>query len=209
MHRNVTHAHSPQHGIHGSLDGPLGTLAGLTMVVGRRKLVDWIVHAAAVGPGTTVVDVGCGPGSAARAAARRGATVTGIDPSASMRRLAKRLTTPGLGPKVDWRPGTAEQLPVPDGGAEVVWAIASAHHWEDVDAGLRECRRVCAPGGQLFVVEGDVRPGARGLAAHGFTAERVEHVAASMSDAGFGAVEVERLTLGRRQYVVVHGQSPA
>lgn len=208
MHGSTTHSHNPKRGIHGSLDGPLGTLAGLTMVLGRRTLVDWIVQAAAVGPGTTVVDVGCGPGSAARAAARRGAAVTGIDPSASMQRLANRLTTRRLHSLVHWQRGTAEQLPVPDGSANVVWAIASAHHWEDVDAGLRECRRVCAPGGQLFVVEGDVKPGAQGLAAHGFTAERVDGIAAGMSDAGFADVTVERLALGRRQYVVVHGQLP-
>jgi ubiquinone/menaquinone biosynthesis C-methylase UbiE len=197
------------HGSHGTLDGPIGTAAGLTMVVGRRKLVDWVVEAADVGPGTTVVDVGCGPGSAARAAARRGAEVTGVDPSSSMLRLANRFTAPTLRSKVRWERGAAEHLPLPDGPADVVWAIASAHHWEDVGTGLRECRRVCAPGGTLFVVEGDVKPGAHGHAAHGFTAERVDGVAASAFDAGFGDVRVDRVQLGRQRYFVVHGRSPA
>jgi ubiquinone/menaquinone biosynthesis C-methylase UbiE len=206
MHSHTTHSHT--HGLHGSLDGPLGTMAGLTMVWGRRKLVDWLVDAAAIRPGTALVDVGCGPGSAARAAARRGADVIGIDPSSSMLKLATRFTSPGLRAKVHWQLGVAEQLPVPDGTANVTWAVASAHHWEDVDAGLRECRRVSAPGAALFVVEGDVKPGATGHAAHGFTAERVDGVAASAFDAGFADVRVERVSLGHREYFVVQGRSP-
>ena len=35
-----------------------------------------------------VVDLGCGPGVAAREAARRGARVTGVDPAPVMLRLA-------------------------------------------------------------------------------------------------------------------------
>jgi ubiquinone/menaquinone biosynthesis C-methylase UbiE len=210
MHSRTAHT-APSHtrGLHGSLDGPIGTLAGLTMVWGRRKLVDWLVETAAITPATTLVDVGCGPGSAARAAARRGAAVTGIDPSPSMLALARRFTSRGLRAKVQWQLGTAEQLPVPDATANVIWAVASAHHWEDVDAGLRECHRVAAPGGALFVVEGDVKPGAKGHAAHGFTAERVDSVAASAFDAGFAEVHVERVWLGHREYYVVQGRSPA
>jgi ubiquinone/menaquinone biosynthesis C-methylase UbiE len=195
--------------MHCSLDGPMGSLAGLTMVLGRRSLVDWLVGAARIAPGMTVVDVGSGPGSAARAAARRGATAIGVDPSASMRKLAHRFTAPGLRAKVRWERGSAERLPLPDGTADAVWAVASAHHWENVAAGLRECRRVSAPGAALFVVEGDVKPGARGHAAHGCTSERVDEVAALAVDAGFTDVRVERLSLGRREYAVVRGQSPA
>ncbi len=209
MHTLTRKQHSPKHGIHGSLDGPLGTVAGLTMVWGRRTLVDWLVDAAAIRDGNVVVDVGCGPGSAARAAARRGAAVTGIDPSTSMLKLAHRLTAPGLRSRIRWQRGTAEHLPVDDGAADVVWAVASSHHWEDVDAGLRECRRIAAPRAALFIVEGRVAEGAKGLAGHGFTEERVERVAAGARDVGFTDVRVERLTLGRKQYVAVRGTSPA
>ncbi|MFO1061210.1 MAG: class I SAM-dependent methyltransferase [Dongiaceae bacterium] len=44
--------------------------------------------------------------------------------------------------------GPAERLPFPDGAFDVVLSRFSAHHWRDVDAGLREARRVLAPGGR-------------------------------------------------------------
>lgn len=47
-----------------------------------------VLDATAVRPGTSVLDLGCGPGLFARAAADRGARVTGIDPDPSAVRLA-------------------------------------------------------------------------------------------------------------------------
>jgi len=44
-----------------------------------RPLHDHVLDAAGVGPGTTLLDLGCGTGEFARAAADRGAQVTGID----------------------------------------------------------------------------------------------------------------------------------
>src|SRR5689334_25191653 len=88
-----------------------------------------------VGPGDTVVDIGCGPGAAARHAAKLGATVMGIDPAPVMLRVARRLTRVR---NVRYLEGSAEALPVPEDGATVVWAIASVHHWRDLDDGLRE-----------------------------------------------------------------------
>ncbi|PRC58527.1 SAM-dependent methyltransferase, partial [Mycobacterium sp. ITM-2017-0098] len=56
-----------------------------------------------------VVDIGCGPGSAARPAARTGARVTGVDPSESMLRLARLVTRRRSA--VTWAEGSAEALP--------------------------------------------------------------------------------------------------
>ncbi len=50
------------------------------------------VESVGVGPGDRVVDIGCGPGGAARAAARAGAEDTGVDPAPVMLRLARAVT---------------------------------------------------------------------------------------------------------------------
>ena len=76
-----------------------------------------------------VVDIGCGPGSAARAAARRGARVTGIDPASVMLRVARAVTPKRAA--IAWAEGAAEHLPLPDGAATVVWSLATDHKWND------------------------------------------------------------------------------
>ena len=48
--------------------------------------------------------------------------------------------------------GTAENLPVPEHSATVVWSVATVHHWADVTAGLAEVRRVLSPGGRFLVI---------------------------------------------------------
>jgi ubiquinone/menaquinone biosynthesis C-methylase UbiE len=188
------------HAMHATTD----TAVGLTLMVGRGRVVDWVAaHAEA---GTTVVDVGCGPGSAARAGARRGAHVLGVDPSPAMLRLARRFTPGALASSIQYERGAAEDLPVPDGWANVVWAVMSAHHWADIPTGLRECRRACGAGGTLLVVEHAVVPGARGHAAHGFTPEQAETVAAQAFDAGFRDVGTESFMIGRKSLVAVRAR---
>ena len=73
----------------------------------------------------------------------------------------------------------------------VAWAISSAHHWPDVPAGLRELHRVLAPGGRLIIAEGAARPGARGLAAHGFTEAQAAETVAAARAAGFAGARHE------------------
>ncbi len=54
-------------------------------MVNRKPDADLAIELTGAGPGDDVVDVGCGPGSAARRVARRGAaSVVGIDPAAEL-----------------------------------------------------------------------------------------------------------------------------
>jgi ubiquinone/menaquinone biosynthesis C-methylase UbiE len=190
-------------------DGPLGLVAGLAMALGRGRgrAAHLVADLTGVGPGDRVVDVGCGPGRFLREAAERGAEAVGVDPSAQMRRLAARFTPARLRPRVTVLDGSAERLPLEDGSATVAWAVASVHHWSDVDAGLAELRRVLAPGGSLLLAERLARP--RGwFSHHALTWEGAERLAGRVTAAGFVDAAAERHAVGRHRLAVVRARRP-
>ena len=189
------------HAGHPGFAGVIGLLAGLTMIAAGGAVARLAADLASVSDTEQVVDVGCGPGTAVREAARRGPRVTGVDPAPVMLRLARTLTRDR--PAITWVEGAAEDLPLPDGSATVVWSLATVHHWRDVTAGLAEVKRVLAPGGRLLAIERRVRPGATGLASHGWTDHQAESFAAQCRAAGFKSVRVEKHTPGRRAVSVV------
>lgn len=189
------------HAGHPGFAGVTGLLVGLAMSVMGRAVARLAVDLAAVSGADRVVDVGCGPGTAVRAAARRGARATGVDPAPVMLRLARTLTRDRRA--IVWAEGSAEDLRQPDGSATVLWSLSTVHHWADVTAGLDEAHRVLVPGGRLLAIERRVRPGATGLASHGWTDQQAESFAAQCTAAGFEDVSVETNTPGRRAVLVV------
>ena len=201
QHRN---AHGPER-----FGGVSGLVIGAVMLVGRGALGRLAADLAGVGPGDRVLDVGCGPGGAAREAARRGAAVTGVDPAPLMLRLGRYLSGGRSRRHIVFVQGTAEALPVGDRAVTVAWAISSVHHWADVPAGLRELHRVLEPGGRLIIAERLARPGARGLAAHGFTQAQAAETAAAAQAAGFAGAGHDTHRAGRRMLAVVRAHRPA
>jgi SAM-dependent methyltransferase len=186
--------------------GMTGFLIGLTMILTGGPIARLAIDLTGVSDADRVVDVGCGPGTAGRAAARRGAQVTGVDPAPVMLRLARVLTPDRAA--ITWVEGRAEQLRLPDGSATVLWALATIHHWTDVTAGVAEAKRVLTPGGQLLAIERWVRPGATGLASHGWTDQQADSFAAQCRAAGFTDVRVEKHAPGRRAFCVVKAARP-
>jgi ubiquinone/menaquinone biosynthesis C-methylase UbiE len=183
-------------------------LTALSMTVGRRSRAGALADLARVGAGDRVLDVGCGPGTAARLAARRGATVTGVDPSPVMLRLARWISAARRANGLDWCGGRAEALPLPDGSVTVAWAISSVHHWDDPAAGLGEIRRVLAPGGRVLLAERLVKPGARGHAAHGLTRDQADELAGQVTATGFTDIKTDLRRVGRRTLIILAGSSP-
>jgi SAM-dependent methyltransferase len=161
------------HAAHGGFSGPSGLLAAIKFLFGRDDAARLAIGLAALRPGDRLVDIGCGPGVAAHRAHELGAEVIGVDPAAVMLRVARARWRRDSG--VSWRIGTAESLPVDDGLAQVVWSLATVHHWVDIDAALTEVRRVVAPGGRLVVLERRIADtSAEGVASHGWTIEQSE-----------------------------------
>ncbi len=105
-----------------------------------------LLHAAGVGTGTRLLDVGCGSGELLRLAVARGAVASGADPSTGMLELAGRLAPPA-----DLRVAGIEALPWPDGTFDVVTAVNALHLADDEPAALQEVRRVLAPGGLVGI----------------------------------------------------------
>lgn len=194
------------HGDHPGFAGVTGTLFGLVFLLTGRRNARLAADLARVSAADHVVDIGCGPGTAARTAARRGARVTGVDPAPTMLRLA-RVVTRRRAP-ITWAQGGAEAIPVTDGSATVVWALATVHHWRDVTEGLAEVHRVLAPGGRLLAVERRSPPGATGFASHGWTPGQAESFAALCRSAGLVDVQVTSDRAGRRELWVVSGTRP-
>lgn len=182
--------------------GPAGFVAAASMVLGGASNARLAERISELAVGDAVADIGCGPGTAARRAARLGASVVGIDPAPVMLRFARRLSRRSSH-AVRYVEGSAETLPLSDSSVSVVWSIACVHHWADLDAGLREARRVLKPGGRLVAIERLTRPGARGLASHGWTPEQASAFADCCLSHGFTDARVNRHGDGSRAKVSV------
>ena len=197
------HPAVPNHHAHyRGFSGLMGVVAALSMVTGREGDARLAVQLSGLQAGEAVVDVGCGPGAAVRHAARLGATVVGVDPANVMVRTARALTRPSK--QVRYVEGTAENLPLLDASADVVWSIATAHHLADVDSALHEARRVLKVGGRLVVIEKRREAGAHGLASHGWTDGQATAFADRCRAAGFADVRVQD-AVGRGPALAVVG----
>jgi cyclopropane fatty-acyl-phospholipid synthase-like methyltransferase len=108
----------------------------------------WPVVADAIhlGPGTRVLDIGCGDGGFCALAAGRGADVSGIDADAAVVAQARRRV-----PSADLRVGLMEALPWLDGEFDAVVGFNAFQYALDIDLALREAMRVLRPGGRVAV----------------------------------------------------------
>ena len=192
------HADYPQFG------GIFGYVAGLTMTVGRGRDGRLVADLADLSADDRVLDIGCGPGTAARLAARRGAEVIGLDPSRPMLRLAALISRmrPPSG-HLSWIEGSAESMNIEPGSISVCWSLASVHHWQNLEAGLDQLEKVLAPGARFFALEKQSPADATGNDSHGWTRQQASLFASMLQSRRFDDVEVTNHKMGRRQVVVV------
>ncbi|MEZ5294308.1 MAG: class I SAM-dependent methyltransferase [Vicinamibacterales bacterium] len=108
-----------------------------------------VLAAARAGAGDRVLDVGCGTGVLACAAAALvgpDGAVTGLDASPDMLAVARRQPC-----VVAWHEGRAEALPFPDGAFDRVVSQSALMFFDPKVQAIREMLRVMAPGGRLAV----------------------------------------------------------
>ena len=120
------------------------------------RLVDPLLDAGRVGPGTRVLDFATGPGYAAAGAAQRGASVVGVDVAPAMIRLARQLH-PGL----DFRESAADALPFGDCSFDAATGNFVVPHLGHPERSIKEFVRILAPGGHLSLTTWDVPERAR------------------------------------------------
>lgn len=125
--------------------GNFATVATTLAIVGER-----ICEAADVSAGEKVLDVACGSGNAAIAAARRFAEVTGIDfVPALLDDAHRRFAVEGLAAR--FISGDAQHLPFPDGEFDVVLSTFGSMFAPDQERTAAEMLRVTRPGGHIAI----------------------------------------------------------
>ena len=128
------------------------------LTLGReRKFRERLLDPARLGPGESVLDVGCGTGTLAITAKERvgsAGSVYGIDASLPMIARAKRKAQKA-NVDVTFEYAAAESLPFPDARFDVVLCTVMLHHLgrQTRQQGVREMRRVLKPGGRLLAVD--------------------------------------------------------
>ena len=136
----------------GRPEGVLGRLGGVILVRANRSFAAEVVALLDVGASEKILEVGFGPGVGIELLARTAPAgkVAGIDPSEEMVRQATARNAAAIRTgMVDLRRGTVERMPFGDDAFDLALAINSMQVWPDVDAGLREIRRVLRPGGRI------------------------------------------------------------
>jgi len=122
-----------------------------------------VAQAAGVGPGQRVLDVACGTGVLAMAAAERvgpAGKVVGLDVNEDMLKVARRKSE-----RIEWKEGRAESLGFPDASFDAVVSQFGFMFFTDRVAALREMMRVLRPGGRLAVAVCDSLERSPGYAA--------------------------------------------
>jgi SAM-dependent methyltransferase len=125
---------------------------GDSAAIGSRTLLtsELLCESVDLHAGERVLDVPCGSGSAALAAARRFCRAVGVDAPELLERAQRRAEAEGL--EVAFLEGHAQDLPFPDGSFEVVLSASDAMLNPDQEGTVGELLRVCRPGGRIGMV---------------------------------------------------------
>jgi SAM-dependent methyltransferase len=125
-------------------EGDFAVVAAIVMMVSEE-----LVEALGIVPGERVLDVACGSGNAAIAAARRSwGDVVGVDfVPALLERARERAAAERL--DVEFVEGDAAELPFGDGEFDVVTSVFGAMFAPDQEQAASELLRVCRPGGRI------------------------------------------------------------
>jgi ubiquinone/menaquinone biosynthesis C-methylase UbiE len=107
-----------------------------------------LVQAVDPHPGQRVLDLACGSGNVALAAARRYCDVTGVDFVPALVERAKERAA-AQGTRIQFEAGDAQALRYTDASFDAVLSVFGVMFAPDQERAAREVLRVCRPGGRI------------------------------------------------------------
>ncbi|WP_229797837.1 class I SAM-dependent methyltransferase [Planomonospora parontospora] len=164
--------------------------------------VRWALEPVSGGTPPRLLDLGAGTGKLTEVLVRQAggaSAVVAVEPDPAMLGELRRAL-----PEVRSLPGSAEEIPLPDGSVDAV-LVGQAMHWFDLDRALPEMRRVLAPGGMLaglWNLDDDRVPWVRGLketAASTVSLQGWRSPAATLEGRGLLGVEQAEFAHGQRR----------
>ncbi len=110
-----------------------------------------------IGPGSHVLDAGCGGGGVTRLLAEAvgdAGQVTALDIEPPLLEATQHLLAASpISSRVQYEQASIDDLPFPDGTFDLVWCSRVIHHMPDMVAAVREIRRVLKPGTRFAMRE--------------------------------------------------------
>jgi len=167
----------------------MGSVVGYAMAIEHKKLHQAVVDRLVLSQEDKVLEIGFGPGTAVKLAARHAAFVAGVDPSMEMVLQAKRRNGPAIrSGRVQLQRASASALPFANETFDIVFEVNSFNHWDSKESGLTDVLRVLRAGGRFLMA---LRQG------HGPSLESdLEMLAELLARTGFSQIECERHQLG-------------
>ena len=135
-----------------------------------------------------IIYIGCGTGSALRYAAKKipHGQLIGKDPVPRMVEIAKEQTeNHEARDRIDFRIGSAEKIPADDRIAQYVLAFDSIDHWQDIDQGLGEVKRILQTSGLFAIIKDNGTPGAK---------QAIQFLIGKLTSAGFKIKESKEIS---------------
>ena len=104
------------------------------------RIVQAIIDLLNLPKGSIIADIGAGTGGYSLALANQGFSVYAVEPSLIMRSQSEKH------PQIEWFPGYAEALPLPDNSVNGVISILTIHHFSNLEQAFKEMHRIIKSG---------------------------------------------------------------
>jgi demethylmenaquinone methyltransferase/2-methoxy-6-polyprenyl-1,4-benzoquinol methylase len=112
-----------------------------------------LIALAGIAPGDAVLDLACGTGDLAAAAAARGARVIGLDLVPRMIELARSRETKSAAAGNAWLVGDMTSLPLASASIDVITTGYGLRNVPRLDRAIEEAARVLRPGGRFVALD--------------------------------------------------------